>query len=90
MISLFVGAEFQQQAGVGFGIIASIIGVTVAAGGAGHRARCLNQAKTLSAISGIFLGLIAGLLAAYALSFVVDLIGVYITPEPDAIDPDRQ
>ncbi len=32
--------------------------------------------KKLAALSGVFLGLIAGLVAAYALSFVVDLIGL--------------
>ncbi|MEM6392865.1 MAG: PIN/TRAM domain-containing protein [Planctomycetota bacterium] len=37
--------------------------------------------KRLSAVSGVFLGLIAGLLAAYALSIVVDLIGVLTAPE---------
>jgi uncharacterized protein YacL len=37
--------------------------------------------KKLSAFSGVFLGLLGGLLAAYALSFVVDLVGVIITPE---------
>ncbi len=37
--------------------------------------------KKLSAISGVFLGLVAGLLAAYAVSFVVDLIGIIILPD---------
>ncbi|MEM9294871.1 MAG: PIN domain-containing protein [Planctomycetota bacterium] len=37
--------------------------------------------KKLSAISGVFLGLIAGLLAAYALSFVVDLLAIYLAPD---------
>ena len=37
--------------------------------------------KKLSAVSGVFLGLIAGLLAAYALSFVVDLFGVVVWPD---------
>ncbi len=37
--------------------------------------------KKLSAISGVFLGLVAGLLAAYAISFVVDLIGIIIQPD---------
>ncbi|MEM1212621.1 MAG: PIN/TRAM domain-containing protein [Planctomycetota bacterium] len=47
--------------------------------------------KRLSAISGVFLGLIAGLIAAYALSIVVDLIGVLTAPEVTAnIEPDRQ
>jgi len=38
--------------------------------------------KRLSAVSGVFLGLVAGLLAAYALSFVVDLIGVVVLSDP--------
>ena len=83
VISLFVGSEFQQQAGFGFGIIASIIGVTVALAALVIAFDVSTQHKRLSAISGVFLGLVAGLLAAYALSFVVDLIGVYISPEPD-------
>ncbi|MEM7682581.1 MAG: PIN domain-containing protein [Planctomycetota bacterium] len=37
--------------------------------------------KKLSAVSGVFLGLIAGLLAAYALSFVVDLLAIYLAPD---------
>ncbi len=39
--------------------------------------------KKLSAVSGVFLGLVAGLLAAYALSFVVDLIGVLTAPKDE-------
>lgn len=37
--------------------------------------------KHLSAISGVFLGLVAGLLAAYALSFVVELVKVLAFPD---------
>ncbi len=36
--------------------------------------------KKLSAVSGVFLGLIVGLIAAYALSFVVDLIALLTAP----------
>jgi uncharacterized protein YacL len=39
--------------------------------------------KRLSAISGVFLGLVAGLLAAYAISFVIDLIGFVLFPDVD-------
>lgn len=39
--------------------------------------------KKLSAISGVFLGLVAGLIAAYAISFVIDLIGLVILPDVD-------
>ncbi len=41
----------------------------------------LTPRKKLSAMSGVFLGLVSGLLTAYALSFVVDLIGVVALPD---------
>jgi len=41
--------------------------------------------KRLSAFSGVFLGLIAGLITAYALFFVVDLIAILV-PRPDNIN----
>lgn len=81
VISLFVGQEFQQQAGLGFAAIAAIIGVTVTAAALIIALDMGTPDKRLSSISGVFLGLIAGLLAAYALSFVVDLVGVYTAPE---------
>ncbi len=91
VISLFVGQEFQEQAfkeqgGFGFWIIAAIIGVTIAVAIGVIAVDIGTTHKKLSAVSGVFLGLVAGLLAAYALSFVVDLVGVYITPDDD---PDR-
>jgi len=46
-----------------------------------------SRHKKLSAISGVFLGLIAGLLAAFALSFVIDLFGLLYRPEVTAITP---
>src|SRR5687767_14587399 len=36
--------------------------------------------KKLSSLSCVFLGLLAGLLAAYALSFVVDFVGLIVAP----------
>ena len=81
VISLFVGQEFQEQAGLGFGPIAAIIGVTVLVAMVVIAMDVSSKEKKLSSISGVFLGLVAGLVAAYALSFVVDLIGVYIMPE---------
>lgn len=47
----------------------------------------LTPYKKLSAISGGFLGLLAGLLAAYALSFVVNLLGILVPP-PEGVTPD--
>ncbi len=39
--------------------------------------------KSLSALSGVFLGLVAGLVVTYALSFPVDLIGALTAPEAE-------
>lgn len=64
--------QFVLLLGITVGISAIIIAVDAA-----------TTHKKLSAISGVFLGLIAGLLAAYALSFVVDLIGVLTAPEEE-------
>ncbi len=47
----------------------------------------LTPRKKLSALSGVFLGLLAGLLAAYALSFVVNLIDLFVPP-PAGISDD--
>ncbi|MCC7205650.1 MAG: TRAM domain-containing protein [Phycisphaeraceae bacterium] len=41
----------------------------------------LTPRKKLSALSGVFLGLLGGLVAAYALSLVVDFIGLVAAPE---------
>lgn len=71
----------QEGVGVGFfeAAVMLIAAVLVAAAViAGDMAR---PKKRLSSVSGIFLGLVAGLVAAYALSFVVDLIGLLTAPE---------
>lgn len=57
---------YASMLGGAVGLAAIIIAIDVA-----------KRRKRLAAMSGIFLGLIAGLLAAYALSFVVDLVGLY-------------
>ena len=84
--------QFQQQfqdyaeatgRGVGFAGYAAMLGGAVALAGAVIALDVVVRRKRLSAISGIFLGLIAGLLAAYALSFVVDLVGLYAPIPPD-------
>ena len=65
-----------------------ILGSTVALMGVVIGFDSLLKQKKLSAISGIFLGLIAGLLAAYALSFVIDLIGLLNAPVITALRPE--
>ncbi len=44
----------------------------------------LTPKKRLSALSGAFLGLIVGLLVAFAMSKVVDLVGLYTAPQVTA------
>ncbi|MDP6058493.1 MAG: PIN/TRAM domain-containing protein, partial [Pirellulaceae bacterium] len=46
----------------------------------------LTPRKKLSAISGVFLGILAGLLAAYALSFFVNLLAILV-PRPRDVTP---
>jgi len=44
-----------------------------------------TRRQKLAALSGIFLGLLAGLVTAYAMSFVVDLIGLLFAPSDDEV-----
>jgi uncharacterized protein YacL len=75
---------FQAMAQVSLPAVIAIVGGTIALAGTVVAIDASFKKKRLSAISGVFLGLIAGLLAAYALSFLVDLIGTYTAPsEPD-------
>lgn len=87
VISLFVGKEFQAQAGLGFGPIAAIIGIAIAVAVLVIALDTGTKHKRLSSVSGVFLGLIAGLVVAYALSFVVDLVGAYTEPNVDSVEP---
>ncbi|MEM1108781.1 MAG: PIN/TRAM domain-containing protein [Planctomycetota bacterium] len=87
VISLFVGQEFQAQAGLEFGSIAAIIGITIAVAIVVIALDTGTKNKKLSSVSGVFLGLIAGLVVAYALSFVVDLVGAYTEPTIDGVRP---
>ncbi|MEM7678738.1 MAG: hypothetical protein AAF449_22380, partial [Myxococcota bacterium] len=87
VISLFVGKEFQAQAGLGFGPIAAIIGIAIAVAVLVIALDTGTKHKKLSSVSGVFLGLIAGLVVAYALSFVVDLVGAYTEPTVEGLPP---
>ncbi len=73
----------QWGANVDFPQFVLLLGVTVGITAAIIAIDAFARHKKLSAISGVFLGLVAGLLAAFALSFVVDLIGVLTAPEYD-------
>ena len=73
----------QWGANVDFPQFTVLLGVTVGITLAIIVIDATTSRKKLSAISGVFLGLVAGLLAAYALSFVVELIGVLTAPDDE-------
>lgn len=60
--------------------IALALATTIGIGGLVIAGDTLIKEKKLSAVSGVFLGLLAGLLVAYVLGFVVDLVGVILSP----------
>ncbi|MBI1336751.1 MAG: PIN/TRAM domain-containing protein [Phycisphaera sp.] len=78
---------FQEDEHLEFGKVVALVGAAIGVSMAIVVADIFVRQKRLSALSGIFIGLIAGLLAAYALSFVVDLFGV-IVPPPHDITPE--
>lgn len=82
--TLYISSEFQEEAGLGFAQITALIALFIGSAAAVVALDAGTKHKKLSAVSGIFLGLVAGLTAAYALSFVVDLMGVYLAPEDAA------
>jgi len=72
---------FQQEREVEFGTVMLMIGSALGCAFIVIALDAFLRKKKLSAVSGLFLGLIAGLVAAYALSFVVDLVGLLTAPE---------
>lgn len=85
-----IGSEpdkgFQAIIGLSFSKVATIIlGALVLAGGV-VLVDIFTRHKKLSSLSGVFLGLVAGLLAAYALSFVVDVVAIYTLPHSPNAD----
>ena len=80
VITLYVNTEFQESTRLAYGPMAGIIASAVLLAALVIAADVATRDKKLSAISGVFLGLLAGLLSAYALSFVIDLVGVYGAP----------
>ncbi|MEO0588655.1 MAG: PIN/TRAM domain-containing protein, partial [Planctomycetota bacterium] len=81
VITLYVSTEFQEQTGLSFAAVAALIMGALLVAGAVIAVDVAMKDKKLSAVSGVFLGLIAGLVAAFALSFVVDLTARLVVPE---------
>jgi len=75
---------YQVEKRLGFTETALMLGAAVAVALLIVAIDAGTRHKRLSAMSGVFLGLIAGLVAAYALSFPIGLIGLIFTPDDPA------
>lgn len=71
----------QEQGGFDENQFVVMLAVTLACAGAVIAADALSPKKKLSAISGVFLGLIAGLVVLLPLAYIVDLVGVLTRPD---------
>jgi len=71
----------QEGLGASLAKVVLMLGITLSVAGLVIAIDIATPRKKLSAVSGIFLGLVAGLVTAYALSLVVDLIGLLTAPQ---------
>ena len=76
----FQAAQLEAGRSVDFGYVVLMILVAITAALLVIGGDVGTGRKKLSHLSGVFLGLLAGLLAAYALSFVVDLVALMTVP----------
>ena len=86
-VALLYVLPFQEEQQVEFGKVVAMVGLTLGVTLCIIAADIFVRRKGLAAISGLFLGLVAGLIVAYALSFVVDLVGVLVPP-PEGVAPE--
>ena len=80
-VTMLYVLPFQVDQGIEFNKVLLMIALTLGTTGVIITGDIGWARKKLSAISGIFLGIVAGLVAAFALSFVVDLIGLLVVPQ---------
>ncbi len=83
-VTMLYVLPFQAHQGIAFNKVLMMIGLALGVTSAIIVIDILLTRKKVSSISGVFLGLVAGLLAAFALSFVVDLIGLLAVPRDHA------
>jgi len=79
--TLYLGQDFQRETGLSFAQMTALIIGAIAIAATVIGLDVGVKRKRLSSLAGVFLGLVAGLVAAYAAGFVVDLIFVYFAPE---------
>jgi len=70
----------QEQGGFSFTQFLILLGITLALAALVIAADAMTPKKKLSAISGVFIGLIVGLIVLLPLAYVVDLVGVLTKP----------
>ncbi|MFN3166744.1 MAG: hypothetical protein ACE37H_06735 [Phycisphaeraceae bacterium] len=70
----------QEQGGISFGQFSLMLAITLGLAGLVIAADALSPKKKLSAISGVFIGLIVGLIVLLPLAYVVDLVGALSRP----------
>jgi uncharacterized protein YacL len=70
----------QEQGGISFGQFSLMLAITLGLAGLVIAADAFSPKKKLSAISGVFIGLIVGLIVLLPLAYVVDLVGALSRP----------
>ncbi|MEO0476047.1 MAG: PIN/TRAM domain-containing protein [Planctomycetota bacterium] len=76
----------QEQGGISFREFLLMLCITLGLAGVVIAADAFTPRKKLSAISGVFIGLMVGLVVLLPLAYVVDLVGVLSRPaEPPAV-----
>lgn len=79
-VTMLYVLPFQADQEISFPIVVMMLLAALAVSAAVVATDFYSANKNLSAGSGVFLGLLAGLLGAYAMSFVIDLIGLIAAP----------
>ena len=86
-VTMLYVLPFQADQALEFSQVVLMLGITLGLTILVVAVDAYIREKKLSALSGIFLGLIAGLVVAFALSFVVDLFAVISAPDVTMDNP---
>ena len=76
----------QEQGGISFNQFLLLLAITLGLAGIVIAADAFTPKKKLSAISGVFIGLMVGLVVLLPLAYVVDLVGVLSRPADPPIE----
>lgn len=76
----------QEQGGISFNQFLLLLAITLGLAGVVIAADAFTPKKKLSAISGVFIGLMVGLVVLLPLAYVVDLVGVLSRPADPPIE----